>query len=250
MRAGTVLVGALALAAFAAGISPGAVGAQDLADYDYENLGFRGVAAEAGYLIPTRVEETYSYGIRLDLGYLGPGLRILPGISYWSSRFKASEVAEFERKLDTLIARQTEPGQEPTTVELGGIDWSDLVLSLDAQVVWDGPLGTLPYLGAGASVHLLNGEGDAVSGTFVEDLLDAVRAGINLQAGLELPLADSFRLYGGARYEVLGDLQYLEIRAGAQFMIAPPAPGEERDGRTMGDGGSGPRGGERRGGAR
>lgn len=235
-RGGVGLLRALALVAVALATSVVGLGAQTLADYDYENLGFRGVAFEGGYLIPSRVDNTYSFGLRLDLGYLGPGLRILPGISYWSSEFKRSEVAEFERKLDALIARQTDPGETPTTVELGGIDWSDLVLSLDGQVVWDGPLGMLPYVGAGASVHLLNGEGDAVSGTFVEDLLDAVRAGINLQAGLEFPFTDHFRLYGGGRYEVLGDLQYLEIRVGGQIMFASPAPGEGRSGRPT-DGG-------------
>lgn len=244
VRPGSATLRVGALVAIALGTLAGGTHAQSLADYDYENLGFRGVAAEVGYLFPTRVESTSSFGIRVDLGYLGPGLRILPGITYWSSEFKRSEVAEFERKLDALIERQTEPGETPVTVDLGGIDWSDLVLTLDGQVVWEGPLGTLPYLGAGASIHLLNGEGDAVSGTFVEDLLDAVRAGINLQAGIELPLADRFRIYAGSRYEVLGDLQYLEVRVGGQFMIAQPPPAEER-GREPARGDGGPfQGGE------
>ena len=240
-------LGALALgtAVVALAGAPSGAAAQDLADYDYENLGFRGVSGHGGYLFPTRVIETYSFGFQLDLGYLGPGLRILPGITYWSSEFKRSEVAEFERKLDALIEQQTAPGETPTTVDLGGIEWSDLVLSLDGQVLWDGPLGTLPYLGAGASIHLLNGEGDAVTGTFVEDLLDAVRAGINLQAGIEFPFSDHFRVHAGSRYEVLGDLQYLEIRVGVQLMLAPPAPGEERGRETATDAGLG---GSRRGG--
>ena len=83
-------------ALLAALILGGAVGsgplvAQDLADYDYENLSFRGIGLEWGYMVPTRVESTQSMGIRVDLGYLGPGLRIVPGVSYWSSPLEKSE---------------------------------------------------------------------------------------------------------------------------------------------------------------
>ena len=74
----------------------------------------------------------------------------------------------------------------------------------------------------------MNGNGTAINGTFVEDLLDSVTAGFNLHAGLEYPLSDRFRLNGQGRYEVLGDLQYFQLRFGAQFMIGENAPGEER----------------------
>jgi opacity protein-like surface antigen len=86
----------------------------------------------------------------------------------------------------------------------------------------------LTFAGAGASAHLLNGDGAAINGTFVEDLLDSVTAGFNLHAGLEYPVTDRFRVYGQGRYEVLGDLQYVQVRTGLQFMIGGPAPGEER----------------------
>jgi len=224
-KLGGLTKGALKCAIVAAALCVGApAAAQDLADFDYENLSFRGIGAEWGYLYPTRVEETQSYGLRIDLGYLGPGLRIVPGVTYWSSSLKDSEVAELERSLEGLIADQIE-GPSPA-VDLGEITWSDIALSVDAQVVWRVPFGILTYAGLGGAVHILNGDGAAINGTFVEDLLDSVTPGGNLHLGLEYPLQERLRLQGQARYEVLGDLQYFQIRFGAQVMIGEPHPGE------------------------
>jgi hypothetical protein len=205
---------------------PASGGAQELADFDYENLAFRGVAFELGYLWPNKVESTPSYGLRMDLGYLGPGLRVTPSISYWSSRMKAGEVVELEEKLDSLIA-QTQPGVPAAPVSLGTIDWSDLALTLDAHVVWRTPYGFLTFAGAGASVHFLNGAGDAIADTFVEDLLDSVSAGLGLQVGIELPLTSRLRVYGAGRLEMLEDLRYGALRSGLQLHFGGAVPGEE-----------------------
>jgi len=205
--------------------SPRSVAAQGLADFDYENLSFRGIGVEGGLLFPTRVKATQSVGVRMDLGYLGPGVRIIPGLSYWSSSFRSGEVAELETRVGELIGAQTDG--PPPTVDLGVIDWRDLVVSLDAQMVWQVPFGVLTHAGAGISAHMLNGSGSAIDGTFVEDLLDSVTAGFNLHTGLEVPMG-RFRPYLTGRYEVTGDVQYLEIRVGGQLMVAAPAPGEER----------------------
>jgi len=216
-----VIGAALALAS----LVPAARG-QDLADYDYENLRFRGMAAEWGYLWPTRVEPTASWGVRLDLGYLGPGLRIVPSVTYWTSPFKAAEVRDLEERVASLIATQTD--EPPPVVDLGVIDWRDVALAVDAQLVWRVPYGVLTFAGLGAAAHMLDGSGAAVDDTFVEDLLDSVTAGFNVHAGLEYPWSSRIRLYGQARYEVMGDLRYPQVRFGGQLMFGAPAPGEER----------------------
>ena len=77
----------------------------------------------------TRWSPSLTYGVRMDLGYLGPGLRVVPSITYWSSRMKAREVGELESRLDSLIA-QTQPGVSSDPVTFGLIDWSDLALAL------------------------------------------------------------------------------------------------------------------------
>ncbi len=199
-----------------------------LADYDYENLSFRGFSLEWGYIWPTRAEPTYTVGARVDLGYLGPGLRLIPGVAFWSSSMKGSEVRRLERNVDELILGQLGPGSGYEGVDLGTIDWSDFILSMDGHFVWSVPLDLLTFAGGGLSLHFLNGKGEAIQGTFVEDLLDSVRPGFNLHGGVEYPLSDGFRMYGELRYEIMEDLRYPEIRFGGQIMLSGPAAGEER----------------------
>lgn len=205
-----------------------ASGQTDLADYDYENLAFRGFSFEGGYIWPTTAEPTYTIGTRIDLGYLGPGFRLVPGFSYWSSTMSDSEVQRFERNLDDLIEEEVDPGSEFDGVDLGTIDWSDFIVSMDGHFVWSVPFNLLTYLGTGLSLHFMNGDGQAIAGTFVEDLLDSVRPGINVHGGLEYPLGNRIRLYGVGRYEMMEDLRYWDLRLGGQLMLTGPAPGETR----------------------
>lgn len=223
MRRNGVVV-ALGMAFLAGFAVPERGAAQELADFDYENLTFRGFGAEWGYMYPSRVENTHSYGVRMDLGYLGPGLRIVPSVMYWSSPLKASEVQELEGSVETLIDQQID-GPSPS-VDLGSIQWSDVAVGVDAQVVWRVPFGVLTYAGLGGAVHVLNGDGAAINGTFVEDLLDSWTPGMNLHLGAEYLLGERLRVSSQGRYEVLGDLQYFQIRLGGQFMIGESHPGE------------------------
>lgn len=214
----------LALAACGAALAPSSLSGQGLAEFDYENLAFRGIGFESGYIIPTRVDGTSSFGVRFDLGYLGPGVRIVPGITYWSSYLTRTEVRRFEEKIESLIER--EAGVE-VPVDLGRIAWSDVVLSLDSHLVLSFPGGVLSYTGLGVSAHVMSGSGEAIEGTFVEDLLDSVTAGVNLHTGLEYAFSRA-RIYGVGRYEVLSNLRYGELRLGAALMFGPAVPGEVR----------------------
>ncbi len=234
MRHGGAVTGAVAavlvLAASAVGAAAQATqrtgdAHATLADYDYANLSFRGLGVEWGYVFPTRVDATQSLGVRADLGYLGPGVRIVPSVTYWASHFKRSEVAKLEDRVADLMVAQGEPRPD---IDLGQIDWSDVQLAVDAQVVWRIPYGILSYLGGGVSAHVLQGKGAAIDGTFVQDLLNEVTAGVDVQAGMEYPIHNRLRLYGQGRYEFTGDLRYAQVRLGATVMFGHPAPGEER----------------------
>src|SRR5690606_9439526 len=109
----------LALVALSA---PTRVAGQDLANFDYENLSFRGLGLEIGYLFPDRIENAPTYGVRFDLGYLGPGLRIVPTFTYWSAPFEASEVMGLEERVASLVSRET--GAPPPLVDLGTMRWT------------------------------------------------------------------------------------------------------------------------------
>jgi len=206
---------------------PGIAAGQDVADIDYEHLSFRGIAPEWGYLWPNRVEETQSYGVRVDMGYMGPGLRITPSLMYWSSRWQQGEVSEFSDRIAQLVAEQT--GGAAPNLDLGTIEYRDIAIGVDAHVVWEVPFDLLTFGGLGLTAHVVDGDGPAINGTFVEDLLDSVEPGFNLHFGAEYPVTDRMRLYSVARYEVMPDFQYFQIRTGWQFMFAPNAPGEGRN---------------------
>jgi hypothetical protein len=197
--------------------------AQGLANFDYEDLTLRGLMLDVGYMSASKVDDTQTFGARLDLGFLGPGVRVTAGFNHWSSELAGKEVSELETRLEELIFQQT---GEASEVFLGTINWSDVALNGDVHFLWRVPFGLLTYAGLGASAHVLRGSGTAIEDTFVDDLLDSVRAGLNAHAGLEVPLHPRFRLVGETRYELLDDLGYLQFRVGGQFMFVPPAPGE------------------------
>lgn len=194
------------------------VQAQELADYDYENLTFRGIGFDYGYIWPSRVKPTAMYSIRLDLGFLGPAVRLAPTISYWSSEFSMEELDRLADRLNRLPPLQ-EQGVVITAADLGTVEWSDLALSLDAHVVFTAPLNIITFVGMGGSIHAMNGRGDAIGDTFVEDLLDSTTAGVAVMAGAEFQPISSIRLYGEARYTLVSDVRYPGIRLGAALML-------------------------------
>lgn len=212
VRATTMLFFALCAARPAA--------AQTMADYDYENLTFRGIGFDYGYIWPTKVESTPAYSVRLDLGFLGPGVRISPSVTYWSSAFRASEVERLASQINRLPALRDQ-GVTITAADLGTIKWSDLTIGLDAHLLWTTPVGVFTYVGAGVALHALNGQGTFVDKTFVEDLLDSTTAGIALMGGVEYEPIALLRVYGEARYTIVSDVRFPGLRIGGALMLPP-----------------------------
>lgn len=200
--------------------------AQDIADIDYEHLAFRGVGVELGYLWPDRLEPTESYGVRFDFGYAGPGLRVVPSATYWTSPLESRDIVELADRVAELVSEQT--GGPPPALDLGTIDYTDVALGVDIHVVWALPLDLLTFGGFGVAAHVIDGKGEAIEGTFVEDLIDSVEPGFNLHLGGEYPITNTLRFYTSGRYEVMPDLRYFQVRSGFQFMFGPNAPGEGR----------------------
>ena len=192
--------------------------AQSLADYDYTNLRFRGIGFDVGQIWPNKVRSTESYAIRMDLGFLGPNVRVSPSISYWSSSFKASELDGLAMKLNRLPALQAQ-GATVTTADLGKIDWSDFSLTMDAQYMFTLPYNIFTYAGLGGGLHALNGKGTLIQNTLWEDFLDTVTIGAAAMAGVEVPVLDNFRVYGEARFTLLSDVRYPGVRVGGAYML-------------------------------
>jgi hypothetical protein len=166
------------------------------------------------------VMPTPMWSLRLDLGFLGPAVRIAPTMSYWTSEFRPAELDRLADRLNQLPAMQ-EQGVTLTGAELGAVEWSDLSLSLDAHVVWTAPLDVITFVGASVGLHAMNGRGDAIDDTFVEGLLDSMTAGVSVMAGLEIQPVPVLRLYGEARYTLVSDVRYPGLRVGGALMLPP-----------------------------
>ena len=206
--------------------APATAGAQTLADYDYENLSFRGVGFDYGFIWPSKVASTPTYTIRLDLGFLGPGVRVAPHLSYWNSDMRNTELDRLADQINRLPSLQQQ-GATVSADDLGDITWSDLSIGIDTHLMWTTPVGVLTYVGVGAAIHALNGHGDFIESTFVEDLLDSTAAGVAVMGGLEYQIAPRLRLYGEARYTLVSDIRYPGIRIGASLMLPPRAAGTQ-----------------------
>lgn len=192
--------------------------AQDLADYDYENLSLRGIGFDYGHIWPNRVSATPAYSFRADLGYLGPGVRIVPSLTFWSSTLRRRELDRLAEQVNRL-APLSEQGVTVTGDDFGEIEWKDMSLALDAQFVWTTPLGVLTYVGLGAAVHAMNGQGAVIDNTFIEDLLDSFGAGVAIMGGAELDVAPKVRVYGELRYSIANEIRYPGVRIGGALML-------------------------------
>ncbi len=194
--------------------------AQQPRGFDYQNLALRGLGVDVARIWPARTDRTHAMSARADMGFLGPRVRVTPIMTLWSSRLTSRSVDRLAEQLQEVCDAQN-PGGCPRT-ELGEIRVSDLSLGIDAHYVWPDRTVLVPYAGVGGAVHLLNGSGEAIDDTFVEDLLDAITPGGSLMAGLELPLGP-FRVGVEARAVLATGVRYFSVGGGGSFLfLAPP----------------------------
>ena len=199
-------------------LAPCTARAQDMAAYDYENLVFSGVGAHLAEVFPARTDPALSFNVRVDLGLLGPNVRISPGITYWSSQLRDGEVERMESRIEAAC----DNGGVPCPgIELGEVEVSDLSLQVDAHYLWTTDYFIEPYAGAGVSLHLLNGSGEFVDDTFIEELLDAIAPGLDLVGGLEFPVAGNLRVLGEARAVLTGNTRYISLGLGGAWRFPP-----------------------------
>jgi hypothetical protein len=184
---------------------------EGLAAYDYSNLRFRGIVAEAFMVYPNGTESTVGFGGRLDFGYLGPNVRVQFRGGYWSSQLKESEVIEFETRIADLVEEQN--GFRPT-IDLGVIKQSAAIAGGDFHWVFAPTSVVRPYLGIGAELYVLSGSGPAIDDTFVDDSLDLLTVGASAVAGLEAGIGSVFNVFGEGRGSLAAALRSFSIAGG------------------------------------
>lgn len=200
----TVAAGSAALFLLIGAVRPAE--AQNLEQYDYANLGLRAIGAEIIYVSPSQNDGTVGLGARIDLGFLGPGLRVVPRFAYWKADVEASSIDRLERQLEEVS--ELEPG----SINLGAIDRSAYVIGTDVQFITSLDRVS-PYIGAGLDIYALNNDGDAIRGTFLDDLV--ITAGVSAVGGLQVALSPLWSAYGELRATAVTDASSL----GAAFGI-------------------------------
>lgn len=195
--------------------------AQDqVSDYDPANLYFRGMGGMAYWVAPSRSEPTVGVQLRVDLGELAPAVRVVPSVTFWKSEFRDSELEELGDRVEALCERG---GSPCPGIDLGEVEVADLSLEVDAQYLWTTAAGIEPYAGAGVGIHLLDGSGDLIADTFVEDMLDGIAPGVNAHAGIELPLG-ALRLHGELRGTLAGNASWIGAGVGGVWTVGGRGP--------------------------
>jgi hypothetical protein len=202
-----------------------------LAQLGVDRLRLSAVGASAGMTWPRRAVPARLYAVHADYGEIASGVRVLFGLTYWSSRYSDGAV----RGLERAVAEAT--GAD--TVRLGRIRTSDLTLGTELRwwprerrALRRGGRGDAaavrPFVGGGLAVHLLDIEGVPINDTFVEQTLDGVALGVAAGAGADATLFPNVTLTMHARYDLFGGAHFASLRAGASFRFDAGAPGRAR----------------------
>ncbi len=185
-----------------------------LDEFSYDQLRFTGIQGEAALVASNRLDATVSGALRVDLGQVAPRLRVLAGVSYLRSAYQADELRRFADALARVV-------RDPTgdfTIDLGTVHWSDTALDLDFQYLL-GRGRVQPFVGLGGSVHVRNGSGRAIDGTFVEDALDTIGAGANFTAGWDVRLGTHLLATLGGRAVLASELRTLSLNVGLGYRV-------------------------------
>jgi hypothetical protein len=202
-----------------------------LNQFSYENLRLSGVQADFGILGASDLKGTTAGGLRVDYGKIAPKVRLLLGISYFRSEFGQAALNRFAQRLDSIV----NPGRRDT-INLGRITLSDVIGDVDFQFVFPQGRGVTAYVGTGVSIHVRNGNGAAINGTFVEDALDVITAGVNGTMGFEFNLSRAWRFTVDGRGVLSSGLKTLSLRTGIMYRLpggrepalSPAAPGTKK----------------------
>ena len=185
-----------------------------LNDFSYDNLRLSGIQVDVGVLGATQLKGTTVGGVRLDFGRIAPKVRLLLGLSYFRSNFDQEALSRFEARLDSFV----NPGT-PDSVAVGEVRLGDIIGDVDFQYMFPQGHGINAYVGAGVSIHARNGSGELINGTFVEDALDVVTAGLNGTIGFEFNLSPAWRFTLDGRGMLSSGLSTASVRTGIMYRL-------------------------------
>ena len=184
-----------------------------LSKFSYDNLKPSALQLDLGPVGGNNIRGTLTGGLRLDYGFIAPHVRVLLGVSYYKADFSSAARTRFEQRLDSIV----NPGTNDT-INLGRIRWSDVTGDVDLQYVLQGRSVTT-YLGIGLGAHIRHGSGPAINGTFVQDALNSITAGLNGTIGTEVG-ANRWRFTVEARGVLSSGVSTVSLRSGVMYRWA------------------------------
>ena len=185
-----------------------------LNQFSYENLRLSGIQLDVGVLGASELTGAIVAGLRVDYGRIAPRVRLLLGLSYFRSQFDQQARDRFEQRLDSIV----NPGTADN-IDLGRISLGDLVGDVDFQYVFPQSHGINAYIGVGMSIHARNGSGAAINGTFMEDALDVITAGLNGTMAFEFNLSPAWRFTIDGRGMLSSGLKTASLRTGIMYRL-------------------------------
>lgn len=194
---------------------PGSLSAQGfLEQFSYEGLRLAAIGVDGGFVVSNSLTTEAVGGVRLDFGTFAPRIRIVTGVSYFKGAYKDERIQVFEQRLEDLI-------QDPSVdVTIGAVTLANVEVYLDFQYLFPAVGPVQPYFGLGFAAHVRDGDGQAIEGTFVEDALDTVAAGLGGSVGFEVGLASWLAFLAEVRGGLTSELRTLSARGG--FMVRFP----------------------------
>jgi hypothetical protein len=193
--------------------APGGLAAQSLLEqFSYDNLRPSALQLDVGPLGGNNIRGTLVGGLRLDYGYIAPHIRLVFGVSYFKADFSSSARARFEERLRSIV---NDPDSN-FTIALGPITWSDVTGDVDLQYVLPQSHSVGAYMGIGLGAHIRHGSGPAINGTFVQDALNEITAGLNGTIGAEIG-AKRWRLTVESRGVVSSGVSTVSLRTGVMY---------------------------------
>jgi len=186
-----------------------------LEQFSYQNLKPSAIQFDIGPLGGTNVRGALTGGVRMDYGLIAPHIRVLLGVSYFKADFSSTARARFEQRLQSVVVDPT----HDDTINLGRITWSDVTGDVDLQYVLPQGRGVTSYMGIGIGAHIRHGSGPAINGTFVQDALNEITAGLNGTIGTEIG-ARHWRVTFDARGVLSSGLSTVSLRTGVMYRWA------------------------------
>ncbi|HEV2749508.1 MAG TPA: hypothetical protein VGV12_03180 [Gemmatimonadales bacterium] len=183
-----------------------------LEQFSYDNLKPSALQLDVGPLGGSNIHGALVGGLRLDYGLIAPHVRVLLGLSYYKADFSSEARARFEQRLKSVVI---DPSGDDT-INLGRITWSDVTGDVDLQYILPQSHTVTAYLGVGIGAHLRHGSGAAINGTFVQDALNEITAGLNGTIGTEIG-AGQWRLTLEGRGVLSSGVSTASLRTGLAY---------------------------------